>query len=574
LGLRYLATVAIVAVVYFAAARFGLSLAFATKQVTAVWPPTGIALVAVLAFGPRIWPGVFLGAFWANAIADEPLTTAAGIAVGNTLAGLAGGWGLRKFVGFDVAIERTRDVLGLVLVACASTMLSASLGVANLALGGLVPWSAYSSVWWVWWVGDTLGILVFAPFVLTWSLAPRIQWRGWRLVEFITLFAIFCVVSAIVFTGPKAVAHAAYPFLIWAALRFGQRETVTIALLASGAAIWGAIHDRGPFGIGSLDERLVLLDTFVGATAVTALLLGSATAERRASQARVERAREELEQRVLARTAELGEANANLITLNADLTQRTTELANKNEEVEAFVYIVSHDLRGPLVNLQGFSQEVERSCKELAGHLQGVALPAEVALRVRPILDDAIPTALRFINASSTKFHRLIEALLALSRTGRQEFRSEPLNLDAVVGATLDSLRQLVVDSGATVTASALPVAVGDVTAIGQVFANLIGNALKYLQPGRPGAIAIGGEVDGKMARYWVRDNGSGIPASAQRRLFQVFQRFHPKLASGEGMGMAVVKRLVERHGGRVWVQSTEGEGTTVYLTLPAHFAA
>ena len=117
---------------------------------------------------------------------------------------------------------------------------------------------------------------------------------------------------------------------------------------------------------------------------------------------------------------------------------------------------------------------------------------------------------------------------------------------------------------------SALPPALGDDTAIGQIFANLIGNALKYLQPGRPGVVEIGGETQDGMAHYWVRDNGAGIPASARSRLFSVFQRFHPKLASGEGMGLAIVKRVVERHGGKVWAEGQEGIGTTFHLTLPA----
>jgi signal transduction histidine kinase len=124
------------------------------------------------------------------------------------------------------------------------------------------------------------------------------------------------------------------------------------------------------------------------------------------------------------------------------------------------------------------------------------------------------------------------------------------------------------------VTVDALPGALGDVTAIGQVFSNLISNALKYQQPGRPGRIGIGGKYEDGVAHYWVRDNGVGIPASAEQRLFQVFQRFHPDLAPGEGMGLAIVKRIVERHGGKVWAEGEEGVGTTFNVTLPSEFAA
>src|SRR5207302_551703 len=136
-------------------------------------------------------------------------------------------------------------------------------------------------------------------------------------------------------------------------------------------------------------------------------------------------------------------------------------------------------------------------------------------------------------------------------------------------GATVDSLRQSIEKSGAMVSIQSLPPAVGDATAIGQVFANLLGSALNYLEPNREGRIEVGGETSGGEAHYWVRDNGSGIPESVRPRLFQVFQRFHPKLASGEGMGLAIVKRAVERHGGKVWAESQVGVGTTFHLTLP-----
>ena len=168
------------------------------------------------------------------------------------------------------------------------------------------------------------------------------------------------------------------------------------------------------------------------------------------------------------------------------------------------------------------------------------------------------------------KFQRLIDTLLLLSRTGRQELRFEEADVRAIVDSTIASLRQMIQGRGAEVVVEALPSLRGDITALGQVFSNLISNALKYSKPGRPARIVVGGEISNGLAHYWVRDNGAGIPASAQRRLFQVFQRFHPDLASGDGMGLAIVKRVVEHHGGRVWAESEEGVGTTFHIELPA----
>jgi PAS domain S-box-containing protein len=255
-----------------------------------------------------------------------------------------------------------------------------------------------------------------------------------------------------------------------------------------------------------------------------------------------------------------------------DITERKraqTALAQKNEEVEAFVYIVSHDLRTPLVNLQGFSKELERSCEDIRDQFRSLKIPEAAEKKLRAILDEDIPGALRFISASTNKFERLINALLGLSRSGRQKYQFELLDLQALVGTTLDSMRQSIEKTKAAVELGRLPKAWGDSTAIGQVFSNLIANALNYLKPGRPGVIQIGGEAQELMNCYWVRDNGVGIPATAQERIFHVFQRFHPEMAPGEGMGLAIIKRVVERHGGKVWVETQEDVGTTFFVTLP-----
>ena len=553
-----------VAVLYFASAKFGLSLAFATKQVTAVWPPTGVAFVALLWLGYRVWPGVLLGAFLANATVGESLLTAAGIACGNTLAGIVGVALTRRVRTFDRRLDKPSDVLVLVLFGAAlACTVSATGGVANLALAGIVPWNAYGSVWWVWWLGDAMGVLLFAPFLLSWSVEAPSALSDRRLAEVALLFLLLAAICQLTFAGQVlSVQHslrleyAVFPCVIWAALRFGQRAATSAAVLISAFAIWGAIHERGPFASGPVDQRLMLLDVFMAVVAITALTLSAVVTERRRAESELKAARDQLELRVQERTQEL--ANTNL------------ELAKKNEEVEAFVYIVSHDLRAPLVNLQGFSSELARSCQELEAQLAAPGLPASFQLAVRPIIVEDIPASLRFISASTSKFQRLIDALLALSRYGRQPYIADPVDVRALVETTLDSLQQSIAKSQTQVSLGELPNAKGDATAIGQVFANLIVNALNYLQPGRPGALEIGGKVEGGMAHYWVKDNGSGMPATAKRRLFQVFQRFHPERAQGEGMGLAIVKRVVERHGGVISAESEEGVGTTFRLTLPA----
>jgi len=265
----------------------------------------------------------------------------------------------------------------------------------------------------------------------------------------------------------------------------------------------------------------------------------------------------------------LNEAHTMLELRVKELAKTNKELARKSEEVEAFVYIVSHDLRAPLVNLQGFSKELEMSCDDLRETVLHVLEPGSAERqRIDVILNEEIPASLRYIGGSTTKFRRLIDSLLELSRYGRQAHRPEELDLDTMVRGTLDLMRLSIAASGAEISVTPMPRIHGDATAIGQVFANLIGNSLKYLQAGRPGRIEIGGEMESGLAHCWVRDNGAGLPASAKARLFQVFQRFHPQLAEGEGMGLAIVKRIVERHGGRIWAEGEEGVGTTFHFTL------
>lgn len=555
---------AAVALVYFGAARFGLSLAFSTKQVTALWPPTGIALAALLLAGLRVWPGIFIAAFAINALVGDSIVVAAGIAVGNTLGPVIAQFSLARLAGFDPSLARVRDVLALIVWgAVLGAAVSASNGVATLVLGRVIPWSAYGSVWWVWWIGDAMGILVFAPLILSWATKPVPTWNRAQLVEFAVLFAGLVLASLVALTGtfiqtatPFQLQYAVFPFIIWAGLRFSTRATGLAVALVTGLAVWGAIHDRGPFATGNLDQRLILLEMFMAIATVTGLILSAVNSERTRADEALHRAHDQLGERVAERTAEL--AAANVI------------LAQKNEEVEAFVYIVSHDLRAPLVNLQGFSSELERSCGALEASLRPVSLPETTRRTVQTILSEDIAGALRYISASASKFQRLIDALLLLSRTGKQELRIEAIDVRALVDSTVMSLRQSIANSGAEVLVESLPAVNGDVTAIGQVFSNLISNAIKYLQPGRPGRIAVGGQTTDGHAHYWVRDNGAGIAASAQRRLFQVFQRFHPNLADGEGMGLAIVKRIVERHGGKIWAESEEGVGTAFHFELPA----
>jgi integral membrane sensor domain MASE1 len=296
-ALRYLAGVLVLAAIYLGAAKLGFTLDSAdsaAEQVTVVWPPTGISLACLLVFGFRLWPGVALGAFLANATSHEPMLVACGIAVGNTLEAVLGAWLLRRVVGFRNPLERLKDVLGLVVLAAGvSTTVSATIGAACLCLGGLQPDSAFGTLWWTWWLGDAMGDLVMAPVLLTWATWARIPWDSHRQAESVAFVVVLAMVSIIVFSAANPSAAPAYPqeytifpFLIWGALRLGQRGVATGTLVALVIAIVATINKTGPFAGNTPHQSLVQLHFFMAVLVITSLLLGAATCERRMEERR------------------------------------------------------------------------------------------------------------------------------------------------------------------------------------------------------------------------------------------------------------------------------------------------
>jgi PAS domain S-box-containing protein len=279
--------------------------------------------------------------------------------------------------------------------------------------------------------------------------------------------------------------------------------------------------------------------------------------DRKRAEMEVRRLNADLERRVHERTAELAEANR--------------DLAQKNDENEMFVYSVSHDLRSPLVNLQGFSAELGKSCGTLGTLFDDPAIPQEVRDKGKSVLDGKAAKSLGFIRAAVSRLSTIIDALLRLSRAGRVEYRWEKVDLTSIVKRIVDAAQDAIARKGVTATVAELPPAWGDATALEQLFANLIGNALVYLDPSRPGRIEIGFNSNGPSGEglaYFVRDNGLGIAEDHRGKIFQVFQRAHPGVGSGEGIGLSIVARVAERHRGRVWVASKVGEGSTFYVTL------
>ena len=279
---------------YFIAAKLGLKLAFLNASATAVWPPSGIALAAVLLLGTRVWPGVFAGAFLANLTTAGTLVTSVGIAVGNTLEALVGATLVTRFAGGRDAFDRAQNIFRFVLLAAMiSTAVSATTGVTALSLAGFVRPGDYGPVWLTWWLGDASGALIIASFLLLWSRHHRVTWTRERLLEGALLASAVLIVGTVVFGGIFSFEYLTVPLLAWAAFRFGPRETATVIVLLSGIAIWGTLHGAGPFLAATQNASLLLLQAFMAIMALVNLPVAAVVAERKEA---VERLRDSEQQ--------------------------------------------------------------------------------------------------------------------------------------------------------------------------------------------------------------------------------------------------------------------------------------
>jgi PAS domain S-box-containing protein len=272
------------------------------------------------------------------------------------------------------------------------------------------------------------------------------------------------------------------------------------------------------------------------------------------------------------------------ISIRTDITQRkadeaalqrfAADVAEKNKELETIVYTVSHDLRSPLVNVQGFGKQLNRACDKIQAAIAAGKDGLVPAADLKSIVEVAIPQALRFINAGVNKMEVLLNGLLRYSRLGRITFAIQPLDMNEMISEIIAAMRFQIDDAKAEVRVDALPACVGDRAQTSQAFANLLDNAIKYREPSRPLRIKISGRVEAGLSVYSVADNGVGIAPDHQVKAFEIFHRLNPDSASGEGLGLTIAQRVLERQGGKIWIESKEGVGSTFFVALPTSGSA
>jgi signal transduction histidine kinase len=525
--------IAALAMVYLVAARAGLMMDAVAGFATLVWAPSGLALATLLIFGPGLWPGVFIGAFLANLLTGAPVPVALGIGVGNTLEAVLAVYALRRIPGFQVSLERLADVIGLILLAAGlSTMVSATIGVASLYLGGIVSSAQLGETWRAWWLGDLIADLLVAPVLLVWAGGQRRLGDPKRRVETLALAVAVMAASLLIFggaagiptsTGKFAQAYMFFPLLIWAALRFGQRGAITTAFTVSVIAVWGTALGHGPFVRPALHQSLIALQAFMGVAAATFLVLGASISERR-------RAEEEMR---LAHT----------------------RAAEANRAKAEFLAVMSHELRTPLNAISGYVDLLSLGVDGALTEKQQVSL-TRIQLNQQHLLS-LIDDVLSFakieagrlnVDVQTVPVHDVVGTLEALVRPELERkdliFSCEPGDNALSVRADPEKLRQILL--------------------------NFLANAIKFTPEG--GRIQVGADRYDEFVRIWVSDTGIGIPSDLIAHVFEPFfqvEQGTTRRYPGIGLGLAIARDLANAMDGEVRLESTAGKGTTISLLLP-----
>jgi signal transduction histidine kinase len=538
--LDFLGKLVLLFVLYFSTARLGLSLDAVSGFATPVWPPTGIALAALLILGYRFWPGIAAAAFLVNLTTGAAPLVALGIGIGNMLEALIGAYLLRRFVHIDFSLERVRDIVGLVLTVIVSTSVSATIGVSTLLSGNVIVSAAYDETWIAWWIGDMLGALVITPLLLIVRSHLRSPIKTEVLIRSAVPFLFLVGACIFVFFGlpwlgvrPFGFVYTLFPFLIWIALLFSQRGSVAATFTVSLIAILGTVVTHTTRGGVALSHDLILLQSFIGVTAVTFMIMAAVVSEREKTQMK--------EHRLAQRTALLMKQRARLQALNR----------SKDE----FISIASHQLRTP-------ATAVKQYIGMLLDNYAGKVPDRQLHL-------------LRTAYQSNELQLRIINDLLNVAQVDNGKFKLDKQKVDLTSLAADVIARQSAAFAVLNQTVNYMPgrkhlFVMADPIKLGMVLENILDNASKYSLPSKNIHVTLD-RIAGN-AVLSIKDEGTGIKAKDQGKLFKKFSRINNELsaeANGSGLGLYWAKKIIDAQGGSITVDSIFGQGSTFTITLP-----
>lgn len=521
----------LIACAYFLAGKIGLGFASVNVSASPVWAPAGIAVALFLLLGFSIWPAILAGAFLVNITTAGTVLTSANIAVGNTLEGMLGAWLVQRFAHGVRAFESPPDILKAALLAgVLAPTVSATIGVTSLTMAHYASQHDYADIWLTWWLGDATGILIVAPAILLWAGHPRIEWTSRERLELGILLLVLVVTCTVMF-GPFIYTGDRYslrvllvPILIWAAFRFGPRETATLAVLLAGWVTWGTINGRGLFTGDSENEAFLFGQAFLGVNTVMALALAAAVQERKESEVRFQATAERLVQK---RTEELLHTQARLRTMAQALTL-TEQRERKRMAGEL------HDYLAQLLVLS--------KMKLSRVHAQISDGP------VAAVVDEIDHTLAKALDYTRTLIAELSPPVL------------HELGLPMALQWLADQMKkhQLTVD--VQLGTSQLPLTENQAILLFHSVRELLINAAKHAGTNKA---TLTLDAADNMLTIAVQDQGKGFKTD----------RIEPQ-QPGQHFGLFSVKERMEELGGWLRVESTPGVGTTVTLGLPLTPAA
>jgi PAS domain S-box-containing protein len=615
---------------YYGAAKLGLSLSVSQGVITPVWPPSGIALASLLILGVRYWPAVAAAAFLANATGDPTVAVAAGIAVGNTLAAVAGAVLVQR-IGFTPALDRVRSVLALVVGgAGVSTAIAATNGVTVLTIAGEREGS-FGGSWLLWWFGDAMGILVLAPILLVLSdAAKRGRPRPAHLLEGAGLLVAIVAVSAIVFlAGAWRYPYLIFPFLLWAAIRFRQVGAAASAFIVGAIGTWGAVDGSFPLSAETATERVQLAQASFAVVVVSLLVVGATLAEREAAtRALAQTASRLTEAQELAHIGSwVWDVRKDVVTWSDELYRIFgVEQGSGPLTYETYLGLVHPDDRGfteelvrqAAVDGKPFAMEYrivrpggdERivlgqgrvvlqggEAVRMLGTAQDVTeqrqverlredILASVSHELRTPLTSVLGFALTLqkhhvtltretidqtlaeLVQAARRLERLLSDLLDVEqlRRGLVALRREQLDVGELVGRVV---AECSLDDREVVIECEPVVAEIDRAKVERIVENLVVNAHKHTPTN--GAIEVRLTARGRDLLLVVEDQGPGIPDEYKEVVFESFNRGPNILATtpGAGIGLTIVERFAAVHGGRCWIEDRAGGGASFHVLLP-----
>jgi signal transduction histidine kinase len=549
LNLRQSVLAVLLAAVYFVAAKLSLPLAIPPGYATAVWPPSGIALAAILLLGARVWPGVWLGAALVNTTVESSWLAAVIIASGNTLEALAGAALVRRDIGVPARFQRGEDVFKFIAWSALAATIAASVGMLALVAKHPVSGPDLAQNWWTWWQGDACGMVILAPLILTWYGRATITWSVRRAAEAAVFAALLLAATEAIFgragdgLSPLSPPFMILPLYVWAAFRFGQREVTTAIAAVCAIAVWHTLEGRGPFAAGSVNQSLLVLLFFIFVLVFTGLAMSAVLEERAQSLRELDRRHAELRQ--------------SFRLIEADLVGAKAAAEQASEAKSEFLATMSHELRTPLNSLMILA-------KLLADNADGSLAPKHVKYA-------------QTIHAAGADLLALINDVLDLSKIESGvplSLRREAVRLDELCDAIDHAFRPLARDKSLQFELAIdqdLPQSIEtDPQRLRQILNNLLSNAFKFTSRGSV-SLHVSAAPSGEIA-FAVADTGIGISPDKRELVFEAFRQADggtSRRFGGTGLGLSISRELARLLGGAITLQSGPAGGCIFTLVLP-----